>query len=102
MQQTIKTRSGRVLVVPSDAEDAAINAAALSDPDNQPLTAEQLTQFKRLRGQRGPQKTATKHQVTLRLDPEVIDFFKAGGKGWQSRINETLLEDIHAKKKTAA
>lgn len=68
--------------------------AGEADPD--------LAKFKRLRGQRGPQKTATKCQVTLRLDPEVIDFFKASGRGWQSRINETLLEDIHAKKKTAA
>ena len=36
----------KTLIRPTDAEDAAINAAALSDPDNQPLTAEQLAQFK--------------------------------------------------------
>ena len=50
MQQTIKTRSGRVLVLPAEEEDAAINAAALGDPDNPPLTAEQLAQFKRKPG----------------------------------------------------
>ena len=99
MQVHSKTRA---FDLPTPEEDAAITAGALSDPDNQPQTDTELAQFKRLRGQRGPQKTATKHQVTLRLDPEVIDFFKAGGKGWQSRINETLLEDISAKKKTAA
>ncbi len=99
MQVRSKTR---VFDLPTPEEDAAITAGALSDPDNQPQTDAELAQFKRLRGQRGPQKTATKCQVTLRLDPEVIDFFKAGGKGWQSRINETLLEDISAKKKTAA
>jgi hypothetical protein len=28
----------------------------------------------------------TKQQITLRLDPEVIRFFKATGKGYQSRM----------------
>ena len=31
-----------------------------------------------------------KQQVTLRLDPDVIDAFRSGGPGWQSRINAAL------------
>jgi uncharacterized protein (DUF4415 family) len=31
-----------------------------------------------------------KRPVTIRLDPDVIDHFKAAGPGWQSRINATL------------
>lgn len=31
-----------------------------------------------------------KKQVTLRLDPDVIEKFRATGKGWQSRINTEL------------
>ena len=31
-----------------------------------------------------------KKQVTLRLDPDVIEKFRATGKGWQSRINVEL------------
>lgn len=31
-----------------------------------------------------------KRQVTLRLDPDVLDAFKADGPGWQSRINAAL------------
>lgn len=31
-----------------------------------------------------------KRQVTLRLDPDVLDSFRATGKGWQSRINAEL------------
>lgn len=31
-----------------------------------------------------------KRQVTLRLDPDVIEKFRATGKGWQSRINAEL------------
>jgi uncharacterized protein (DUF4415 family) len=44
----------------------------------------------RKRGQRGPQKFPTKRQITLRLDPDVVDFYKSTGDGWQTRINLTL------------
>lgn len=42
------------------------------------------------RGKRGPQKSPTKKLVSLRLSPEVIDHFKSGGPGWQTRIDATL------------
>ena len=41
-------------------------------------------------GQRGPQKAPTKEQVTLRLDHEVLAHFRNGGRGWQTRLNDTL------------
>ncbi|WFU21041.1 BrnA antitoxin family protein [Bradyrhizobium sp. CB1717] len=31
-----------------------------------------------------------KEQVTLRIDQDVLEFFQAGGPGWQDRINEAL------------
>jgi uncharacterized protein (DUF4415 family) len=31
-----------------------------------------------------------KRRVTIMLDPDVIEHFKAGGKGWQARINAAL------------
>jgi uncharacterized protein (DUF4415 family) len=39
---------------------------------------------------RGPQKKPTKHLVSLRLDPDIVERFRATGPGWQARINETL------------
>lgn len=33
-----------------------------------------------------------KQRVTLYLDPDLLDFFKRGGKGWQTRINAALQE----------
>ena len=39
---------------------------------------------------RGQQKAPTKKQISLRLDPDVIEHFRARGKGWQARINATL------------
>lgn len=41
---------------------------------------------------RGPQKAPTKALVSLRLDQDVIDHFRSGGDGWQSRMNAALRE----------
>jgi uncharacterized protein (DUF4415 family) len=46
------------------------------------------------RGKRGPQRSPTKKLVSLRLSSEVIDHFKATGRGWQTRIDGALLESI--------
>ncbi|HVW91998.1 MAG TPA: BrnA antitoxin family protein [Devosia sp.] len=43
-----------------------------------------------MRGQRGPQKAPVKDRVGLRLDHAVVEYFRATGPGWQSRINEIL------------
>ena len=45
---------------------------------------------KRRPGERGPQKAPTKKQVTLRLDRDVVERFRATGAGWQRRINDAL------------
>ncbi len=84
----IKTKSGRTLILPTPEEDAGITAAAMTDPDNLPLTDAELKQFKRGRGR--PSGSGKKEQVTLRLDTEILEQFKATGDGWQTRINEAL------------
>ena len=43
-----------------------------------------------IRKGRGPNKAPTKRLVSLRLSGEVIDKYKAGGDGWQSRIDADL------------
>lgn len=45
-------------------------------------------------GKRGKQKSPTKTPVSLRLSPEVADYFKSTGKGWQTRLNEVLLDYV--------
>jgi uncharacterized protein (DUF4415 family) len=37
-----------------------------------------------------PKGSGTKELVTLRLDRTVLDHFRAGGPGWQTRLNDTL------------
>lgn len=46
-----------------------------------------VTAYRRLRGK---QKTPTKVSTTVRLDSEVIEAFRATGRGWQTRLNEAL------------
>ena len=89
----IKTKSGRILELPSPEEDAQITAAALTDPDNLPLTDEELQQFRRTRGR--PQGSGKKEQVTLRIDTEILEQFKATGNGWQTRLNEALRDWVN-------
>lgn len=43
-----------------------------------------------LRPRGRPPKSDPKALVTLRLDAEIIRHFKAGGAGWQTRINTAL------------
>ena len=50
---------------------------------------------------RGPQIAPVKRPTTLRLDPEVIDAFRAMGKGWQSNVNNALKEWLREHKKAA-
>jgi hypothetical protein len=42
------------------------------------------------RSGRPPVGDEPKEQVSLRLDRDVINWFRAGGKGWQTRMNEAL------------
>lgn len=43
---------------------------------------------------RGPQKAPTKVQTTLRLSREVVEFFKAAGRGWQTKLDKALKEYV--------
>ena len=42
-----------------------------------------------------------KKQVTVRLDRAILDFFKQGGRGYQTRINAVLRAFVDAQKKKA-
>ena len=83
-----KLKAGTIL--PTPAEDAAIATAALADPDAVPFTDAEWAQAKPLVRRGRPLGSGTKAQVTLRLDVEVLERFKASGDGWQTRINDVL------------
>ena len=90
------TTTGR----PSEKE---IQRMIASDPDAPEATDEQLAQTRpfadafpaladKMRRNVGgrPKADKTKVAVSIRLDSEVLEAFKAGGPGWQSRMNKAL------------
>ena len=84
----------------SDAEEARIKAGIAADPGNPEWTAQDFRRAKPFaaafpalaesRRGRGPQKEPTKVAVSLRLTRAVVERFKAGGPGWQTRMDQAL------------
>ena len=83
------------MVIPSPEEDQAINAAAKSDPDAQPLTHQQLQAMPPFDHCEGAQKSPHKKQfASIRHSPEVLNYFKSFGVGWQARMDAALKEYV--------
>lgn len=92
MQKMIKTRSGREIILPTAEEDAAINAAALSDPDAQPLSDAELARLRPARGR--PVVAVKRPMLSMRVDPDVLAYLRASGKGWQTKVNALLRQAV--------
>ena len=79
---------------PADARlraltDDEVEQAAAADPDNPPVPEHVLAEAVLVR----PEDRAGV-PVSIRLDPDLLDFFKAGGPGYQARINAALREHV--------
>jgi uncharacterized protein (DUF4415 family) len=89
----------------TDQEEAEIQKRIASDPENPELTDEQLAKgrpfrdafpdlavsIEREKAKRGrPKVESPREQISVRLDPEIVQHYKATGKGWQSRMNDDL------------
>jgi uncharacterized protein (DUF4415 family) len=70
--------------------DAQIEAAAAADRDNPPLTDEELARMELV-------MPKPKHLISIRLDDQVVDWFKRQGPGYQTRINAVLRAYVEAK-----
>ena len=97
-------------IIPTHDEATAINAGIAADQDNPELTKEwfdkakpasdvfspetytALVALKRPRGR--PKADETKVFTAIRLDADLLDAFKATGKGWQTRVNAALRQFI--------
>lgn len=89
----------------TDADEAEIQRQIANDPDAPEVTDEQAAQARSfaqafpelaasIRAKRGPQRKPTKVSTTIRLSADVVEYFKAGGAGWQARIDAALKEWI--------
>ena len=73
--------------------EAEIEAAALSDADSPPWTEEELRNARLVMPEdRG------KVPISIRVDAEVLDYFKEGGRGYQSRINAVLRAYVRSRR----
>lgn len=91
---------------PTPEEDAVIQRGIDADPDNPEWTDEDFRSARPAREvvpeivaehaqrRRGAQKAPTKELVALRLDRDLLEQLRASGKGWQSRVNETLRKAV--------
>ena len=84
--------------MPTPAEDRKIIAAAKLDPDVKPLTKAQLAKMVPLRsviGVRGRPKLENKKMLlSVRYSPQVVEYFKSTGDGWQSQMDRVLAEYV--------
>lgn len=82
----------------SDMDMAAFDAREPEPDDDAPeMTDAEIAKGElRLAGKKigRPKADRTKQLVSLRLDPEILMHFQAEGPGWQTRINEALLNTV--------
>jgi uncharacterized protein (DUF4415 family) len=76
------------LIRPTADEDGRIARGVAVDRDAAPDLSTPVPGIVRRPGR--PPKADRKVSVTLRLDRDVIERFKAAGAGWQTRINAAL------------
>ena len=77
------------------SESKPSSKPAWIDPDDAPEWTDEMFDRAEIRIgdkviRRGRPPGSAKRLVSLRLDQAVIDHFRAGGPGWQSRLNEAL------------
>jgi uncharacterized protein (DUF4415 family) len=79
-----KTQKNRVQTVTSYVWDG-------EDEDDRPLTREEMqVGIEAYRRQRGRPTGSDKESTTIRFDRDVMAAFRAGGPGWQTRMNAAL------------
>ena len=108
-----RARALRSLDEITDKEDADVTQGASADPDNALVSSERIAKMRpasevlpeivaRYRGQRGPQKSKpVKEQISLRVDPEVLEYFRSLGPGWMAHMNDALRKAAGLGKKRA-
>lgn len=60
------------------------------DEDDRPATVAELQAARRGPGR--PAGSGAKQQVAIRLDRDLLETLRAGGAGWQTRVNDALRE----------
>ncbi len=81
-------------------ENKHVTSTVWIDPDDAPELTDELFEVadeyvgERLVRRGRPPKAEPKRPVSIRLSSEVLGYFRATGKGWQTRIDDALKEWI--------
>ncbi len=65
------------------------------DPNDAAAVAAYWQQASVKRGRGRPSASIKRPTLNMRVDPDVLDAFKATGRGWQTRINAALREAVN-------
>lgn len=80
----------------SDPEMAEFEEALLRSVEQAVRGEGRVTTPEQIAGRRGRPfgslKAAPKVATTIRFDQDVLEALKAGGRGWQTRVNEAMRE----------
>ena len=68
------------------------NRESYIDEDGEALELDEQFFQEAKRGRPALPPAKRKRQVTMMLDPDVIEHFKKAGRGWQTRVNAALRE----------
>ena len=91
-------------------EETAIHAGIAADPEWGPeeldmsrarpaaeVLPELVERYEREQAERrnrGPQRAPTKEHISLRLDSDLVEYFRNSGRGWQTRLNAMLRRSV--------
>lgn len=87
--QPVKDKTSRARL--DQLTDAEIERASTSDPDHPPLDDEFWE---------GVDKIPAKEAISIKLDKDVLGFFRKQGRGYQTRINAVLRRYMQAQRKS--
>ena len=91
-------------ISPTEEEEAEVQRQIAADPEDSahweqrtpacPAVEVDPELVEWSRRTRGRQKAPTKVPVYIRLDADIVEHFRDGGRGWQTRLNDTLREAV--------
>jgi uncharacterized protein (DUF4415 family) len=73
--------------------DAEISAAAEADPDAGPMTDEEWAKMKLQRPGKG--------SITIRIDQDLLDYYRAKPGRYQSNINQALRQEMERERESS-
>jgi uncharacterized protein (DUF4415 family) len=84
-----------MIKMPTTKDNRKIIATAKLDPEARPLTKAQLAQMLPMKALRGRPKLENKKVLlSVRYSPNVVEYFKSTGEGWQSRMDRVLSDYV--------